>query len=210
MGTSFSTPEDAQIGGDLRIGGSIRPDISRSNLAKETTKSYPVPLTQGRIWDAMASLLPSAGGTDDLGLIGGTFGTGVPSLQTGDVKNTTGTRYARYILVMPAEYDAGGTVKIRLSAGMKTTAASVSATADVEAYKSARDALVSGSDLVTTAATTINSTTFGDKDFTLTSTNLSPGDILDVRVAIAWNDGQPTNVVNGCIGSLELVCDIRG
>lgn len=210
MVKTFETSGDGRVGGDLLYGGVLRPDVVRSNLAKETGAIYPVPLTQGRVWDAMASLLPSAGAADDLGLIGGTFATGVPSLQTGDVKNTTGTRYARYTLVLPPEYDAGTNVKIRLSAGMKTTVATVSCTADVEVYKSARDALITGSDLCTTAATSINSLTFADKDFTITASGLSPGDILDVRLAIIWNDAQAAVVVNGCIGSFELVCDIRG
>lgn len=211
MATTFSTTGDAQIGGDLRLGGTIRPDIARTNLEKETSTAYPIPLTQGRVWDALASLLPSSGGTDDLGLITGTWGTDVPSLQTGDVKAAGAvTRRARFTVVLPPEYDAGGTVKIRVAAGMKTTAADVSATVDVEVYKNNRDALITGADLVTTAATTMNSLTFGDKDFVLTATSLAPGDILDVRISVATNDAATATAVIAVIGSLDLVCDIRG
>jgi hypothetical protein len=61
---------------------------------------------------------------------------------------------------------AGETITLRLSAGMLTTVASSSCTVDVEMYLTNRESLVSGSDLCATSATTINSLTFANKDFT--------------------------------------------
>lgn len=149
--------------------------------------------------------------TDDLRLVGGTFATGVPSIQTGDLKNAGATtRYARVQVQLPPEYVAGETVSIKVNAGMVTTVASASATIDFEVYKSDRGILISGSDLCATAAQSINSTTFADLTFNITATSLSPGDILDIKMAIAVNDSATVTSVIGCAGSVELLLDIKG
>jgi hypothetical protein len=163
------------------------------------------------VWDALATNLPGTSATDDLALTGGTFGTGTPSIQTSDLKNAGATtRYARCTVELPPEYVAGETVTIRLHAGMITTAASASATADLEVYLSNREFLVDGSDLCATAAQSINNTTLADKDYTITATSLAPGDILDIRLAIAVSDTATATAVIGCVGSCELLLDIKG
>ena len=111
---------------------------------------------------------------------------------------------------LPHNYVAGETVTIRLRAGMKTTVADTSATVDVQAFKSNNEGAVDGSDLCATAATTCNSLTPADKDFTITPTTLSPGDWLDVRIAIATNDGATAGAVIGFIGRAQLLCDTKG
>jgi hypothetical protein len=130
-------------------------------------------------------------------------------VQTGDCKTLTATRYARFMVRLPAEYDNAGTVTLRASAGMVTTVASTTATIDFEVYESNKTTGI-GSDLCATAATTINSLTFGDKDFSITSAGLVAGDLLDVRVSIAVVDGATATAVIGAIGSLELICQVRG
>jgi hypothetical protein len=156
-------------------------------------------------------LLAPAASPDDLRIVGGTFTTGVPSLQTGDLKNAGATtKYARLQVQLPAEYVAGGAVTVRLHSGMVTTVASASATVNVECYKSGRETVVTGSNLYTGAAVTCNSLTFTDKDFAITPTSLSPGDILDIRVAIAVNDSGTGTAVIGCIGSAEILLNIKG
>jgi hypothetical protein len=183
-------------------------EIARSKLALET-KKYLIPLTDLRVWDAMQTVLPGTGAADDLALIGGTFGTGSPTIQTGDVKATSTTRRARFLVPLPAEYDPAGTVTIRASAGMVTTVSDTTATIDFEVYESNKATGIS-SDLCSTAATTINSLTFADKDFSVTSASLVAGDLLDVRVSIAVVDGATVGAVIGAIGSLELLCQVRG
>lgn len=196
--------------GDVSIGGTLSPPISRSGLLQENLAVYPIPWTFFRVWDAQQTNLPGTGASDDLELTGGTFATGVPSIQTGDVKNATTTRYARFQIQLPPEYVTGETVVIRLHAGMRTTVASVSCTADLEVYKSGREFIVSGSDICATSAISINSLTLADRDFTITAATLSPGDILDVRLTIACNDSATPGAVIGVVGSAELCCDIRG
>lgn len=170
---------------------------------------YPVPLTWFRTWDAMATNLPAAGANDDLGLVTGTLASTAPTLQSGDSKATTTTRYARFQIPLPQEYTAGGSVLIRIKCGMTTTVSDTTATVDVQAYRVVRDGTV-GSDLCATAATTINSLTHADREFTITPTTLSPGELLDVRVAIAIVDGATATAVIGTIDAVELVCDVRG
>lgn len=184
--------------------------IVRSKLAQDPLASYQVPWTSFRVWNAYHTNLPGTPLADDLGLVGGTFGTDSPSLQTEDLKAAGATTsYARFAVQLPPEYDDGQTVVLRLHAGMLTTVADTSATVDVEAYKSDSEAGI-GADLCATSATTINSLTPADKDFTITPTSLAAGDWLDVRVAVAVNDGATATAVKAIIGSVELLCDIRG
>lgn len=183
--------------------------IARSKLALET-KKFVIPLSDLRVWDALATNLPGTASSDDLALNSGTFGTTGPTIRTDDVKNTTTTRYARLQIRLPAEYDSAGTVQIRVSGGMVTTVASSSATVDIEAYKLNKTVAALSSDLVSTSAQSINSLTFADKDFTVTSSGLVSGDILDVRLTIAVSDTATVTAVIGAIGSLELLCEVRG
>ena len=132
-------------------------------------------------------------------------------LATADLKNAGATNnYARGRFTLPPEYETGQTVKIRLRAGMKTTVASASATVDVEAFISDKFGAVSGGDLVTTAATTCNSLTPGDKDFDLTATNLAPGVTIDFRITSAVNDSGTGTAVIVAIGAVQFLLDIRG
>ena len=184
--------------------------IARSKLALDALRPFVVNLMGFRVWDAIQTNLPGVSSADDLGLIGGTYGTNAPSLQTSDLKAVgTTTRYARAMVRLPAEYVAGETVNIRLHAGMITTVADNTCTADVNAYESDKDNSVSA-DLCTTVAQDMNSLTFGSDDFTITPTTLGPGDFLDVRVAIICNDAATGTAVIGCISSVELLCDIKG
>jgi hypothetical protein len=182
--------------------------LSRAKLALET-KKYLIPLTDLRVWDAIQTNLPGTATGDDLAFNGGTFGTSSPTIQTGDVKATSTTRRARFLVPLPAEYDPAGAVTIRASAGMVTTVSDTTATIDFEVYESNKATGIS-SDLCSTAATTINSLTFSDKDFSITSASLVAGDLLDVRVSIAVVDGATVGAVIGAIGSLELLCQVRG
>ena len=92
---------------------------------------------------------------------------------------------------------------------MLTTISDTTATLDVECYPNDDDATASA-DIISTAAVTINSVTFSTKNFTITPTNRSPGDQLQIRVAIAVNDAATGTAVIGCIGKCSLLCSIRG
>ncbi len=148
--------------------------------------------------------------TDDLSLVGGTFGTNAPSLQTEDLRDVGATnRYARFLVPLPSEYVAGETVILRFPAGMITTAADTTATLDVECYLSDEDNTVSA-DLCATAAQSMNSTAFADLDFVITAGALSPGDMLDVRIVTAINDASTGAEVIGCVAAIKRLCDTKG
>lgn len=208
---------DLIVQGDLRVAGTARfqaspTGVARSDLTQENLTAFDLPPETWRIYDNMDALLPDPPTTgDDIGIVSGTFGSATPSLQTRDVKAVgAAPHYARRLFQMPCNYVAGETVTIRLHAGMLTTPADTTATVDVEAYKSNNEGGVSGSDLCTTSATSINSLTAADKDFTITPTALSPGDWIDIRIAIHINDAATVTAVKGMIGRVQLLCDTKG
>lgn len=211
--TTVNTIEgDLVVSGGIRVSGDITPAKSRDDLlAMEELKAYPIPLTSFRVWDAMQTLLPGTPLTDDLGLVGGTFGTATPSLRTEDLKAAGATNNrARVLVQLPWEYVLAQTVTLRFMAGMITTVSDGTATLDCEAYElqdDPDDAI--GSDLVSTAATTINSLVFANIDFVVTATNLQAGDILDVRITTAVNDAAGATAVIAGITSAKLLCDVR-
>lgn len=212
MANPTNIPGDLIVPGDVRITGRISPALSKANvLALSELQSFPVPLTNFRVWDAMHTLLPGTPTTDDLGLIGGTFGTATPSLRSEDLKALGATnKRARVLVQLPWDYVAGESVTLRFTAGMITTVAGSTATIDCEVYKQQADPDDAiGSDLVTTTATTINSLVFSNVDFFVTPSSLSPGDILDVRVTCAVNDGATATAVICGISSCKLLCDVR-
>ena len=212
MAIGLSVTGDAVISGNLRLGGSISPPISRANiLALSELQSFPIPLTDFRVWDALQTLLPGTPATDDLGLVGGTFGTATPSIRTEDLKAAGATnKYARVLSQLPWEYESGQSVTLRFAAGMITTVSDTTATLDCQAYKLQNDPDDAiGSDLVTTAAQSINSLTFANIDFVITPTGLSPGDILDIRILVAVNDGATATAVVAAITSAKLLADVR-
>lgn len=209
MATVAYVQGDLRVTGDLQVDGSI-PTVDRSDLAQDANQVYGIPLTLLRVHDALQTNLPGTSATDDLGLSTGTLGTDSPKVTTGDLKAAGATtRYARLQFALPPEYDDGNTVTVRISAGMETTVADGTATVDVEAYKCDREGAV-GSDICATAAQSINSLTFANKDFTITPTGLSAGDMLDIRIAVAVNDGSTVTAVIATIGAVELLLDIKG
>lgn len=212
MANPTSFPGDIIVPGSIRLGGSLSPAVAKGSiLSMAELQPFPIPLTDWRVWDALQTGLPGTPSSDDLALIGGTFGTATPSIRTEDLKAAGATnKRARFLIQLPWEYVAGESVTLRFKAGMITTVATPTATLDCEAYKLQEDPDDAiGSDLVSTAATTMNSTTFANIDFVITPTSLSPGDILDVRVTIAINDGATATAVIGGITSAKLLCDVR-
>lgn len=161
------------------------------------------------VWDSGAKLTTAA--NDDLGLVMGTFGTNVATIQAGDVKATNSTRYAICRVALPDYYDDGQTVTVRLLAGMQTTVADTTCTIDVVAYEVDDDGTpTADGDLCATAAQSINSLTAANKDFLLTATNLAAGDELEIRVAIAYNDSATGTAVTPTIYKAALLFDARG
>jgi len=200
---------DCRVTGDLTVDGAL-PSVNRSDLVQDDAQEYAVPLTDLRVWDALSSLLPASSSADDLAIDTNTFGTDAPSVNTGDVKASTVTRYARFLFGLPPEYQDGETVQIQVSAGMETTVADGSATLYVECYKHDREGDDGDSDLCSTAAQSINSLTAADKTFTITASGLTAGDILDIRLAVAVTDSATGTAVQASIFAVEMLLDVKG
>lgn len=188
----------------------ISPQLRSSILRQTDNAVFPIPLADLRVWDAYGTNLPATAAADDLGLVGGTFGTAPPMVQAGDLKAAGATtRYARVQVIVPECYVAAETLSIVISAGMKTTVADTSCTVDVEAYRADKISGISA-DLCATAAQSINSLVFASKTFAITATTLSAGDVLDMRIAIACTDAATGTAVTPTIAGLDLCCDIKG
>lgn len=165
-----------------------------------------------RVWNSGALL--TTAGTDDLGLVMGTFGTNVATVQAGDLKAAGATtRYALSHVWLPDYYDPGQTVTVRLLAGMQTTVADATCTIDVDAYKIDDDGTpTADGNLYSGAALDMNSLTAANKDFELTpgSTTFEAGDLIELRIAIACNDAATATAVTPTLYKSALLFDARG
>jgi hypothetical protein len=156
-------------------------------------------------------LLAPRGSPDDLQYVSGTFGSSPPYVGTPDLKAAgAGTRYARLLVRIPPDFEGNNqTLTLRLISGMKTTVADTLATIDVEAWRIDADGTYGAADVCTSAAATINSLTAASKDFNIDPSTLSPGDLLDVRVAVAVTDAASVTAVIGAIWQAEFQADLR-
>jgi len=202
---------------DIRVSGTITvPDTGisvqrRSTILRQDDNAvFPINLTELRVWDAFHTDLPGTAAADDLALVGGTFGTAPPMIQAGDLKAAGATtRYARFTVALPECYVTGETITFILSAGIKTTVADTSCTVDMEVYLLDKLGAV-GSDLCSTSAQSINSLTFTNKTFTVSSAGAAAGSVYDVRIAITCTDAATATAVIPSIAAIDLVCDIKG
>jgi hypothetical protein len=184
-------------------------DIATTKLAQRVLAESIIPLTQARTWDSVATNLPASAASDDLGLVSGTWGTNPARITAGDVKALGPTTRRLYLAIpIPANYEDGQTIQLQIRAKMETTVADVSCAIDAEAYVGADGAV--GSDLVTTAAQSMNSLTAAAYTFTINATGVDPGDLLEVRLSIASNDAATATAVTPAIYSIALLCDTRG
>ena len=183
--------------------------IAKSKLAQQNNDLIAIPLTDLRVHDAVSSLLPATASADDLGLVSGTYGTDGPLLKTSDAKATTVTQYARVLVPVDDLWVTGETYQVRIIAGMDTTVSDGTATVDLEAYVPDGDGAV-GSDICSTAAQSINSLTTANFDFTITTTSLTDGDILDLRITVAITDSATATAVYGQIYGIQIMRDTKG
>lgn len=196
----------------LESGGTLQ-GFTRSKFDQESLSKFPIPLTAWRKTGTSFNTVLGAASGSDLGLSGGAFASRFPIITTSDAKGATVTQMARVQVMLPSNYDSGADIGIRLFAGMLTTISDGTATIDLSAYKAdGTDGSVGGvgSDLVTTAAQSINSITPAAKDFAVDGSGMNPGDWLDIQVTIAITDSITATAVLGIIGLAWLLCDTKG
>lgn len=197
---------DVEITGALRVSGNFTGPINRSNLITDSTAVYELPLTDFRVHDAMQTNLPGSATSNDLGLTSGAYGTDVPTIRSEDLNaQGTYTAYARTSFTLPPEYLSGGTITLRMYADTQAGAASV----DAQAYQASKTSFqITGSDLVTTAATAVT-TTYASKDFVITPTSKVAGDTLDIRIAVIGTTSVTANTIVR-ISNIEMMLQVKG
>lgn len=149
-----------------------------------------------RVWDALITNLAGADGTDDLGLVTGTYLTANPTFNVTVATPTNAPFYARRSYTLPSNYVSGTDLTIVLNA--TETVAATTANIDINAV----DQDSPSSDIVATAAQSIIGASATDYSFTVTGTNLKPGDVLDIRISITLNDAAATP--NYSINSVKI------
>jgi hypothetical protein len=221
--------------GEMTIGdgsitnASVSPnaDIARSKLAQDALKCYTVPMLAMRVWDAqsptktyavpihafrfwtdMAVNLPAAAANDDMGIVTGTPGTDVATLQGIDFKGGTSDHKCAFEFNLPSDYEAGQAVTLRLRCAMLTTVSAQTSTVDANCYKSNRSG-AAGADIVATAEQSINSLTHADKDFVITPTGLAAGDRLVFVLSFIGTDDTHAGVMIPEISQVEIIYTAR-
>ena len=181
--------------------------ITQGDNKQRELVAHQIPLSQLTVHDGTLAKLGAAG-NDDLGIAAGTVGSAGPTIVSSDGAQASVTQYARFQYCLPPEYDAGQSVVLRIYGGMATVSDGT-ATVDVQAYEIASAGTV-GSDICATAAQSINSATLAAKDFTITPTSLTAGDMIDVRIAVAITDSATGSGVTAKISQIGILLDIRG
>ena len=180
--------------------------LNREDLVQEALQIYNIPLTEMKMTTGLE--LPVAGDSTYLGMAFGTHGSAAPYL-VGTVTNTDSkTEVARLQFILPPEYEDGQSVSVRLHARVDV-ARQASASVDVQCYKVDKEIGV-GSDICATAAQSINTDVWADKDFTITPTGLVAGDLLDIEITGVGDDtgGSSNGYVQ--IGAVQMLLDIKG
>lgn len=184
--------------------------FTRTDLTQEDYVAEQIEDPALRLSTAYETPITTPAGAN-LGLTAGVFGTGCPYITAGDLKAAGATtRYLRFRKTLPKNYVDGGAVRVTMASGMVTTVADTTCTVDLECFLEAGDVLKSGSDLVTTAAQSINSLTFATKNFELSSASLVRGNKLDFRLAIACTDAATATAVIGAIAKLAFTYAAKG
>lgn len=182
--------------------------LARSSLGQEDAVPYPIKLEDWFIFDSTihAPLGATALSADDLIYTYGAAGTAEATITATDPGGGTPTQKARARFVLPPEYVAGQTITLRVNGGMVTTIADASETVDFNVYRAAAPTV----DICATAAQSINSLTFADKDFTITPTDCVPGDILDILMTVAGSDVGNLGAMTPTITLVNVMLDIKG
>jgi hypothetical protein len=189
----------------LSGGGTGTP--ARSSIAMDDLAPYAIAVRELRVWDApVTPAVAATGANDDLAVVYNTFLTAGPTVETGDVKTANSARKVGFEFVLPIEYVAGETATLRINAGMKTTVSDGTCTVDVQVARRAAPTV----DICATNAATINSLVAANVDFTLTPTDLVPGDVLDVVVTITYHDTATGTAVIGQINTITMLLDVKG
>lgn len=180
---------DAGTGRWLLIGGSVN-----------TAKVSPVRLQDFKL-STLLELAATADGTNH-GLSAGTHGSASPHLVGSAANNNSKTEVSRVLAVVPPDYVAGEDLTLRIHCRVDGDAA-VGQTVDAEVFVGDKE-LGIGSDLASPAAQAIPNA-WGDVDFAVDGSGLTPGSVLDIELTTVVNDTGGTLNKAAQIGDVSLV-----
>lgn len=198
------------VSGDVTYSGDLQPGLARAQIVQDNLANYAIPFTEMRVHDAPQTVLPGTAAGDDLAIVGTSYGTDTLAIQTSDSKAASVTQYALFTWPLPVEFTAAQSVRVKVKAGMVTTVSDGTAVVDVEAYLSNDEGAVSGSDLVSTAAASVNSLTAAENSFVLDGSGLVPGSVLNIRVRASVVDSATATAVILRVGRVTCQADVKG
>jgi len=183
------------------------PDASGTVLVGTVSSglaTYGIPLQI--IKNADGTSLSATAGSGNFAIKVGGWGTGTIKLETEGANNNTKTDTCFFEFVLPPEYVAGGTVKLRLTA-KESDEAEVSTTLSGQVYESDGEGGV-GSNIIGSWDATDVTTTWTTFTAPITSTDLAPGDRLEVYIRLVVDDTGGGSGGQAEIGKVELLCDL--
>lgn len=184
----------------------------RSALVQEDARIYGIPLENLRTTITGQPLGATAGTpAGAFGITYGTHGTASPLVVGEAASGNSKTDKARFQYPLPPEYVDGESVTVRVRCKEAVGAATVATSIDCECYENNKDGVPAGSptDLCETAAQDVT-TSYANKDFTITPTGLVVGDMLDIELTGVTNDTGATVGTVLTISSIEVLLDIKG
>lgn len=177
--------------------------VSRANLSEDSLAKYHIPLTQ---WKAADLAALAAAGVEDSGDHFLDEDTNVLILKGNEPNADTQTDVSWTQVGLPVEYVSGGTLEFVVVAD-KASAASGTSTIDLEVYEQTTGTV--GSDLCATGAqTVVGALAMNTLTFTITSTGLEPGSLLNLKLTSAVTDDNTTGQIR--IYATYLQMDVRG
>jgi hypothetical protein len=171
---------------------------NKVSLAAAASLTLPID-NSWRVWDALHTNLAGADGTDDLGLVTGTYLTSDPTFNVTVATPTSAPFYARKLIPVAdlPGYVPGTDLTLQITA--TETVAATTANLDANIVRTGAPTV----DLVDTAAQSIIGAAAAVKSFTVLGANIVAGDVLDLRVSITLNDGAATP--NYSLNAVKLV-----
>ncbi len=217
VGNGSNVATDVAVSGDVSLSntGAMTINPARSKLVEDSLARYQVPLMDFRTTQGVTlTNTPGAGASPNapFGIyVGGGGEDADPTclkLTTGDISDDDLTFSAMFEFPLPVEYLADQDVKVVVSARYFGTGGVVAKSVDVQAYEISSDGSFS-SDLCSTNAQTLT-TSFANYTFTITDTNLAPGDRLLVIVKLHVSETGGSLPLTGEVGAVEMQLDVKG
>lgn len=155
------------------------PDGSSILGGGKATMEVPIPLQDARVWDDLNQVLPDTAATDDLGLVHNVWATSDAYINGIDPGGGDEQGYARWLVAIPPWYKADSAAVLRITFFNDTSLPDGTSTIDAVVHRVGAPTV----DICATALQDVSAASAAtDFDFTLTDTDIVPGDILDIRI----------------------------